>query len=925
MEEKKTLFLIDAYALIFRAYYAFISRPIKNSKGLNTSAVFGFVNSLDEILRKENPSHIAVAFDPPAPTFRNELFTEYKANRLVTPEEIKLSVPYIKEILKAYNIPVLEIEGYEADDVIGTLARTAEKEGFKTYMVTPDKDFCQLVSEQILLYKPGRSGGDVEIMGEKEIKKKYMIDEPAQIIDILALWGDSSDNVPGVTGVGEKTSKKLIAEYKSIENLVRNSEKLKGKLRQNIESSVEKMKLSKKLVTIITNVPVNFRIDEFKRMEMDKKRMMELFNELEFKSLQSRIITNNVKNSEYHEAVQGDLFSSVNKQPGSAPDNLKTIDTEKHEYILVDTKEKRTALIRNLNKQKEFCFDTETTSLNVYEAELVGLAFSYENARAWYVTFPEDQEESLAIINEFKELFKNQEIKKLGQNLKFDILVLKNYNIVVEGDLFDTMIAHYLIQPELRHNLNYLAETYLRYKMVSIESIIGSKGKNQKSMRVVDQEKQKEYAGEDADITWQLSKILTRTLKDNNLEELSAKVEMPLISVLADMEATGIKISIKDLNDYAKVLIDEINNVKEEIYELSGMEFNISSPKQLGEVLFEKLKISDNIKMTRTKQYSTGEEVLVRLKDSHPVVEKVLDYRSLTKLLSTYVEALPKLINPKTGRIHTSYNQSIAATGRLSSTNPNLQNIPIREERGKEIRKSFVPSSSDNVLLAADYSQIELRLMAHMSGDSNLIDAFVKGQDIHTSTAARIFGISPEEVSKEQRRKAKTANFGIIYGISAFGLSQRLNIPRKEAGELIDNYFKTYSNVKTYMTNVIGQSKKTGYVKTIMGRKRYLPDINSANALVRGMAERNAINAPIQGSAADIIKLAMINIHSQLNKKNYLSKMILQVHDELIFDVNKNELDDIKKLVKFEMENAVKLKVPLIVEMGTGNDWLEAH
>ncbi|MBN2348273.1 MAG: DNA polymerase I [Bacteroidales bacterium] len=924
MVQQKKLFLLDAYALIFRAYYAFINRPIKNSKGLNTSAIFGFTTALDEVLRKEKPTHIAVVFDPPSPTFRHKMYAEYKANRLKTPEEIKESIPYIKEIISAYNIQYVEVEGFEADDLIGTLAKKAEKEGYITYMMTPDKDYGQLVSENIFMYKPARAGNSAEIIGENEIKEKYEIDSPIQVIDILALSGDSSDNIPGAPGIGDKTAIKLIKEYKSVENLLKNSFQLKGKQKENIEQSVELLKLSKELVTIKIDVPTDQQLEQLVRKDINREKLINIFDTLEFRTLKSRILENFIESSESpKQAMQGDLFS------GSVHDtklshNFQNIESIEHQYNLVENEESRSKLIIQLNNLDEFCFDTETTSLNVLEAQIVGLAFSFNNHEAYYVTFPEDQGITQNIINEFKEIFENEKIGKIGQNLKYDIQILANYGISVKGQLFDTMLAHYLIQPELRHNLNYLAESYLNYKMVPIESLIGKKGISQTSMRTVDINEQKEYAGEDADITWQLSKIFRKKLVENHLKELSENVEMPLIQVLADMERIGVKLNINDLNNYAVVLKNEIDIIQKEIFSLSGVEFNISSPKQLGEILFDRLKIIDNAKKTKTKQYSTGEDVLTKLKDKHEIVNKILDYRSLTKLLSTYVEALPKLIYSKTGKIHTSYNQSIAATGRLSSTNPNLQNIPIREERGREIRKSFVPSCSDCVLMSVDYSQIELRLMAHMSEDEKMIQAFVDNEDIHASTAAKIYNIPIDQVDSEKRRRAKTANFGIIYGISAFGLSQRLNIPRNESKELIDNYFNTYTNIRAYMNLTIEKAKKDGYVQTLMGRKRYLPEIHSGNAIVRGVAERNAINAPIQGSAADIIKLAMINIHNKI-KDAFQSKMILQVHDELVFDVYNNELEDLRKLVKYEMENVISLRVPLIVDIGTGNNWLEAH
>jgi DNA polymerase-1 len=918
MSDKK-LFLFDAYALIFRSYYAFINHPIKNSKGFNTSAIFGFTNTIDEILRKEKPTHIAVVFDPPPPTFRHKLYKEYKATRLKTPEEIKLSVPYIKQVIKGFNIPIIEIEGYEADDVIGTLAKKAEKEGFKVYMMTSDKDYAQLVSDNIFIYKPRRSGGEPEIIGINEVNESFRVKKPENVVDVLALWGDSSDNIPGVPGIGEKSAKSLIEKYNNISELYKNIDDLKGKQKENILKHKKQTELSKKLVTIVKDVPVDIGIQTLKTKEPDRSSLMKVFNELEFRTLISRIL-----NSDY-EAVQQELFE---KQTEEGIDyNIKNYDnikTKKKYYHLVDTKTGRKDLIRKLLKLKEFCFDTETTSLDVHEAELVGLSFSFKNHEAYYVPVPAERAKAIEIINEFRKIFSSAGIKKIGQNIKYDIQVLSNYDIEVKGDLFDTMIAHYLIQPDLKHNLQYLAENYLNYTPVPIEELIGKKGKAQQSMRSVNTNIIKDYACEDADLTWELYQILENELDANGLTELSQRIEMPLIRVLSEMENSGFKLNTGDLNKYADILRNQIIDVEKEIYKLAGIEFNISSPKQLGEVLFEKLNISGNVQKTKTKQYSTNEEVLVKFKDKHEIVGKVLEYRALKKLLSTYVEALPKLINNKTGKIHTSFEQAFVTTGRLSSKNPNMQNIPVRDERGREIRKSFVASGKDYILLSADYSQIELRLMAHLSKDEDMIEAFNKGEDIHAATAAKIYNISTEDVTSDMRRKAKTANFGIIYGISAYGLSQRLNIPRSEARNLIDNYFKTYSRVKEYMEKSIDIAKEKGYAATIFGRRRYLKDIDSANAFIRGMAERNAINTPLQGSAADIIKLAMVNIHKKLSE-HYKTKMILQVHDELIFDAYRKELDEVKKIVKYEMENAVQLKVPLIVDIGTGNNWLEAH
>ncbi len=925
MSEKKLL-LIDAYTLIFRAYYAFIKRPIKNSKGLNTSAIFGFTSSLFEVLGKENPSHIAVVFDPPSPTFRHKLYKDYKANRLKTPEDIKLSVPYIKEIIKGFNIEVVEVENFEADDVIGTLAKRAEKEGFRTYMMTSDKDYTQLVSENILIYKPSRAGNEAEIVNIEDVRENFKVKDPINVIDVMALWGDASDNIPGVPGIGEKSAKNLIKKYKTVEEIYNHLDELTGKQKENMLKFREQAVLSKKLVTISLEVPVKLKLDTLAVKGIDKVHLAKIFNELEFRTLASRIISENKVTPEKRtEVIQGELFNQdIIEDKGSETEGLNSIKTTDHNYHLVDSSEKRQKLIARLYELKELSFDTETTTLDVMQAQLVGLAFAFNPHEAYYVPFPPDIKLTRDLADEFKNIFENDKIKKIGQNIKYDIQVLSNYDIEVKGTLFDTMISHYLIEPELKHNLDFLSGHYLNYKPVSIEELIGKKGKNQQSMRDVDLDIISEYACEDADLTWQLYKILENELKVSGLIELSEKIEMPLISVLSDMEKSGFRINTNDLKEYAGILREQTIAVEAEILKMAGMEFNISSPKQLGEVLFDKLKIIGDAKRTKTRQYSTNEEVLVRLKDKHEIVSKVLDYRGLKKLLSTYVETLPKLINSKTGKVHTSYEQAWVATGRLSSKNPNLQNIPVRDERGREIRKAFVASGKDYILMSADYSQIELRLMAHLSGDENMIEAFMNGEDIHSATAARIYGIDTDQVTKDMRRKAKTANFGIIYGISAFGLSQRLNIPRYEARELIENYFNTYKKVKEYMDRSINIAKEKGYVETIFGRRRYLKDIYSANSFVRGIAERNAINAPLQGSAADIIKLAMVNIHKKL-KSGFKTKMILQVHDELIFDVYREEMEKVRNIVNHEMVNAVTLKVPVVVDIGTGDNWLEAH
>ena len=914
------LFLLDAYALIFRSYYAFINRPIKNSKGQNTSAIYGFTATLDELIRKENPDYIAVVFDYPGPNFRNILYPEYKANRMKTPEEIKTSVPYIKKVLEGYNIPVIEIDGYEADDVIGTIAKRGEEEGFRVFMMTPDKDYGQLVSDNILMYKPAKSNNEAEILGKAEILNLYSILDPVQVVDILALWGDASDNIPGAPGIGEKTAKELIVKYGTVENLFDHIHELKGKQRDSIEKNREQIILSKKLATLETHVPMEIDLEKFKRKPLNSAVLKSVFAELEFRTLANRIL------SQEKPAVteQGVLFASENLGNSSEISNRNTIHEDKHAYKCIENEEELKGLRDFLLTKDKVCFDTETTSLNTFEAELVGISFSVRAHEAWYIPVPPDHVQSLAILEILRPLFENEGIVKIGQNLKYDIQVLMQYGFVVKGTLFDTMIAHYLIQPELRHNMDYLSEVYLNYKPVAIEELIGKKGKGQLSMRDVKIEKICEYAAEDADVTWQLAERFEPELTKQGLAVLAANVEMPLIQVLADMERTGIKLNTIELNNYAEVLKKEITNLQDGIFTLAGMQFNIASPRQLGEILFEHLKIPARVKKTKTNQYPTGEEILQEIADQHDIIPKILDFRTLQKLLNTYVEALPALINPSTGRVHTSYEQAWVSTGRLSSKNPNLQNIPIRDERGREIRKAFIPRDENYVLLSADYSQIELRIMAHLCEDSNMIEAFRQNQDIHTATAAKIYNVSLSDVSREMRGRAKTANFGIIYGISSFGLSQRLHLTRQEATKLIEGYFNTYPYVRHYMNKNIEKAKANGYVETILGRRRYLPEIHSANALVRGMAERNAINAPIQGSAADIIKLAMVNIFNKI-QSGHRSKMILQVHDELVFDVYKPELEEIKGIVKYEMENAITLKVPLVVDIGTGNNWLEAH
>ena len=927
MNKPKKLFLLDAYALIYRAYYAFIKNPVRNSKGLNTSAILGFTNTLVEVLEKEKPSHIAVAFDPTGPTFRNEIYGEYKAHREKMPEDIQQSIPYIREILKAFNIPMIEVEGYEADDVIGTLAHQAKDQGFETYMMTPDKDYGQLLTENIYMYKPKRSGGEAELIDENKICGQFGIENPRQIIDIMALWGDKSDNIPGAPGIGEKTAKKLIAAYGSVENLYENINNLKGKQKENLLNNKDQVYLSKELVKIKLDVPAQINTSDIELDQPNEEKLAQLFQELEFKTLARRFFNQDLNQLAPNQPVQQSMFSGDDSTASQAhASDKETISSSDKDYQLVDSRDKRSKLISELEKLDSFCFDTETTSVNPHEADLVGIAISFRKDQAFFIPCPEDQEEAQKIAEEFRSVFENDQTEKVGQNIKYDILVMRNYGIEVKGPVFDTMIAHYLLQPEQRHNLTILSEKYLNYTPISIEELIGKKGKNQLTMRSVGVEKITPYACEDADLTWQLRNIMEKELRDHSLWNLASQMEMPLIQVLVRMEVNGVKINEKELRDYAGELREELGNIEKEVHSMAGVTFNIDSPKQLGQVLFERMKIVDNPKKTRTKQYSTSEETLQQLSDKHPIIRKVLDYRSVRKLLSTYVEALPELINSRTGKIHTSFNQAIAATGRLSSYNPNLQNIPIREERGRKIRKAFVPSDTEHTLLAADYSQIELRIMAHMSGDPKLTEAFRNNQDIHSSTAARLFHLdNPEDVTKDQRRKAKTANFGIIYGISAFGLSQRLNIPRKEAKEIIDAYFSTFPRVKEYMDRRIAAAREQGYVETIWGRKRFLENINSRNATLRGMAERNAINAPIQGSAADIIKMAMLSIDRELREGGYRSKLILQVHDELIFDACKRELDKLREMVTDKMENAHQLDVPLTVETGTGHNWLEAH
>ena len=928
MSVKKKLFLLDAMALIYRAYFAFSKNPRINSKGLNTSAILGFTNTLYDILKNEKPTHIAVAFDTMAPTVRHEEFAEYKANREKMPEDLAASIPYIKELLKGFNIPILGVDGYEADDVIGTLSKKAEEAGFLTYMMTPDKDFGQLVSENIFMYKPARMGNKAEVWGIKEVCERYGIQRPEQLIDILGLWGDASDNIPGVPGIGEKRAKELIAEFESVDNLLQNTDKLKGKQKENVENFADQALLSKNLATIILDVPVEFEEEEFKVAEPDTDALKKLFDELEFRNFAKRFFTDHSLNEvDRKQGIQAELFmkNDIEQEDTTIAGELKSLQNTKHDYHLVSTKKEALKLADILAKQKSICFDTETTGLDPNNSELVGFSFSIKAHEAWYVSLPKNYNDALKIVQVFKAVFENSRIKKIGQNIKFDISILKWYDIDVRGPIFDTMIAHYLLHPDLRHNMDYLAETYLNYRPMPIENLIGKKGKNQLSMRDVDIKLVKEYAAEDADITLQLKDVFAPQLKETETFELFEKIEMPLVPVLASMEAEGVKLDIKALNEYSTELEIYIGETEKTIYELAGVEFNIASPKQLGEILFDKLQIYDKPKKTKTGQYSTGEDILIRLANKHPIINNILEYRSLTKLKSTYVDALPLLVNKRDHRIHTSYNQAVAATGRLSSNNPNLQNIPIRTKKGREIRKAFIPRNKEYTLFAADYSQIELRIIAHLSGDKNMIEAFKQNQDIHTATAARVYDIDPKDVTKDMRRNAKMVNFGLIYGISAFGLSQRLDIPRKEAAKIIENYFEQYPGIKKYMDSQILFAREKGYVETIMGRRRYLKDINSGNGVVRGFAERNAINAPIQGSSADMIKIAMIDIFEAFNKKKLRSKMILQVHDELVFDTYKEETEEVKKIVEENMKNAIKLNVPVIIDMNTGSNWLEAH
>ncbi|MBE0675943.1 MAG: DNA polymerase I [Bacteroidales bacterium] len=962
-DKNKKLFLLDAYALIYRAYYAFIKNPRVNSKGQNTSAVFGFLLALEDILQNQRPTHIAVVFDPPTPTFRHIMFPEYKANRDETPEDIKLAVPYVKRLITGLGIPVIQVDGFEADDVIGTLARQASERGFTTFMMTPDKDFAQLVTENVVMYKPSRSGDAAKIWGVEDVKREFSVERPEQVIDLLALMGDSSDNIPGAPGIGPKTAQKLLAEYDTVENLISESSRLSGKVKDIIENNVDQILLSKKLATIEQFVNLDFDEESITYGGANKQALKQLFDELEFRTASSRLLaslpesltqstdassmstelsadddslssrgtpddlssTPRPERSAFSPppSAQGSLFESVTEGEVFIAQKINDITNTTHDYRLAQTMSEVRALADTISGIKEFCFDTETTDINPLEARLVAIAFSWEKGSGFLVSFDGTDTENLEKLNILKPVFTSGSLK-VGHNLKFDIQVLGNYGIRVEGPLFDTMLAHYLLEPDMRHKMDYLAEAYLGYRPVPIESLIGSKGSNQRSMSSVPLKDIVEYAVEDADVTWQLYKYFAPRLKEEGLMELAETIEMPLIQVLADIERRGVCLNTADLKSFAAQLREEIIVLEKEIYFLAGHEFNIASPRQLGDILFLRLKLDSDARKTKTGQYSTNEEILQRLAHKHPIVDKVLEFRGLSKLLSTYVESLPALISKSTGRIHTSFNQAVASTGRLSSNNPNMQNIPVRDEAGREIRKAFVPADG-YLFLSADYSQIELRLMAHLSNDNAMIADFESGSDIHAATASKIFGVPLDQVSREMRARAKTANFGIIYGISSFGLAERLTIGRKEAKELIDGYFASYPGVKVYMDNCIKSARERGYVTTMFGRKRYLPDINSRNQVVRGNAERNAINAPIQGSAADIIKIAMIRIHRRLEKEFPDTHMILQVHDELIFEVRPSDLERVRKMVTDEMSGAAELKVRMVIDSGTGTNWLEAH
>ncbi len=945
MADQKRLFLLDAYALIFRGYYALIKNPRINSKGMDTSAIMGFVNSLFDVIKREKPDHLAVCFDKDGSAERTELFAEYKANRLETPDAIRVAVPIIQAILKAMHIPCVEISGLEADDIIGTLAKQAEKEGYKVFMVTPDKDFGQLVSENIFMYRPSRMGNGIEIWGIPEIQNRFGVERPEQVIDYLGMMGDASDNIPGLPGVGDKTAKKFIAEFGTLEGLLANTDKLKGKMKEKVEENAELGRLSRKLATICVTCEVTFDAKDYELSEPNSEEVQKIFEELEFRRLKEQFLRifseetdvadekiNNQEPKQKKEpqaagSGQFSLFGTDGDSPATLKEfsSRKTIKDVSHVYQSVSPGMGMKLFLQNLMKQSAVCFDTETTSLNPLVAELVGIAFSWETGKGFYVPFPEERENAQELIEQLRPFFEAEQIEKIGQNLKYDIKVLHKYNVSVKGSLFDTMLAHYLINPDMRHNMDVLAETYLNYTPVSITELIGKKGKNQLSMREVSLERQTEYAVEDADITFQLAKQFAKELKEANTEGLFKNIEIPLVNVLATMELEGINLDKEFLHSLSKDLENDIKDLEVKIYKEAGEEFNIASPKQLGNILFNKLKLVDKPKKTKTGQYSTSEDVLSYLAKDHEIIKDVLNYRGLAKLKSTYIDALPEQVEESTGRVHTDYMQTVAATGRLSSNNPNLQNIPIRTERGRQVRKAFIPRDDNYILLAADYSQIELRIIASLSEETTMIEAFKNGEDIHASTASKVFNVPLNEVTRDQRSNAKTVNFGIIYGVSAFGLSNQTELSRTEAKELIDTYYKTYPKLRNYISDQIDFARENGYVQTVLGRRRYLKDINGSNAIVRGAAERNAVNAPIQGSAADIIKIAMINIHRKLKEGNFKTKMLLQVHDELVFDVFKPELEDLQVMIRTEMENAYELLVPLDVELGIGENWLEAH
>ncbi|MFV8268675.1 DNA polymerase I [Flavobacterium sp. GT2N3] len=947
MSQQKRLFLLDAYALIFRGYYAFIKNPRINSKGMDTSAIMGFMNSLMDVIKREKPDHLAVAFDNGGSQLRNDIFPEYKANRDATPEAIKIAIPYIQDLLKAMHIPIIEVKGYEADDLIGTIAKQAEKQNYKVFMVTPDKDFAQLVSENIFMYKPARMGNGIEIWGIPEVLAKFEIERPEQVIDFLGMMGDAADNIPGLPGVGEVTAKKFLKEFGTMENLLANTDKLKGKMKDNIEANKEKGLLSKTLATILLDCPVIFDETDYELSTPDVEKTDALFNELEFRRMAEQFdamfkkggtatANNNpsdesklYKKPQPKNEEQFDLFGSTipdNSSEETRHQFYNSLENTEHSYQIIQGDLGLRLLLQNLQNQSSVCFDTETTGLDALHAELVGISFSYEKGKGFYVPFPENREEAQILIEKFIPFFENESIEKIGQNLKYDLKILSNYNVSVKGKLFDTMIAHYLINPDMRHNMDILAETYLKYSPKSIENLIGKKGKNQKSMRDVELEEIKEYAVEDADVTLQLKEIFILELDKTGTKKLFEEIEIPLVQVLADMEKEGIRADVDFLKSLSKTLDDDIKILEANIFETAGEKFNLASPKQLGDVLFDKLKIGGTKqKKTKTGQYATGEEILSYLAAENPIVKDIQDWRQLVKLQNTYVNALPNQVDEISRRIHTDYMQTVAATGRLSSNNPNLQNIPIRTERGRQIRKAFVARDENYTLVSADYSQIELRVIAALSGEENMIKAFQNHEDIHKSTASKVFNVPLEEVTREQRSHAKTVNFGIIYGVSAFGLSNQTSLSRSESAALIEAYYQTYPRLKSYIQEQIDFARENGYVQTILGRRRYLKDINSQNAIVRGGAERNAVNAPIQGSAADIIKIAMINIHQKLTSENWKSKMLLQVHDELVFDVHNSELEKIKPMIKYEMEHAFTLDVPLDVDLGAGKDWLEAH